>query len=128
MDISEKTFKSMLNDGMKSVGASNRKTLKIMVGLVVALAGGGGGFAYHAQSKLELASVADGRQELRLSLQEREIQATSQRVESISILLVQQGRHFERMVRAVAPAGAVLPDRPESLDAIEREILRREGR
>jgi hypothetical protein len=128
MDISEKTFKAMLNDGMKSVSVSNRKTLKIMVGLVIALAGGGGGFAYHAQGKLESAQVADGRQEIRLTRQEEELRATSARVESIAILLVQQGRHFESMVRAVAPPGAVLPDRPASLDAIEREILRRDGR
>ena len=124
MDISEKTFKDLV----KETSLAGRKQLKLMIGLMLALGGGGGAWMYSTHDQLATSTAAEVVREQTLVRHERELRATSERVEAIAILLVQQGRHFEEMVRSVAPPGARLPDRPEALDKIEQEILRRDSR
>lgn len=120
MDINEKTFERIIKDG----ASSNRKTLKIIIGLMLSLAGGGGVWATQTHSQLADQAVHEADRETRLARQERDLKTTSDRVESIAILLVQQGRYFEQMVRSVAPPNTALPPRPEALDRIEAEIMR----
>ena len=124
MEITEKMLSRMVNDA----NASSRKQLKIMIGLIAALGGGGGAWAWNTHGSLADAAETEAATTATLRRHEAEMRETSERVESIAILLVQQGRHFEEMVRSVAPVGAKLPDRPSALDKIEQEILRRGGR
>lgn len=120
---------------VKEVSLDGRKQLKIMVGLILALSGAGGGWAYSTQNKIDASSerlrqtvMAETIRDETLARHEIELRATSDRVESIAILLVQQGRYVEDMVRAVTPKGVTIPPRPPALDEIEREILRRDSR
>lgn len=121
MDINEKTLERVIREG----NSSSRKTLKIIVGLIVTLAGGGGIWATNTHSQLTDQALHEADRETRLARQERDLKSTADRVESIAILLVQQGRYFEQMVRSVAPPNSTLPPRPSALDAIEAEIMRR---
>lgn len=125
MDIPEKTLQTMIN------GAS-KKQLRTLVTGMLALASTMGVAMYSTtgtlaeQEKVVKESIAaDVARTQTLERHDRELRDTSERVESISILLVQQGRYFEDMVRSVAPKGTRLPARPESLVSIEAEILRR---
>jgi len=120
---------------VKEVSLSGRKQLRIMIGLITTIAGGGGVWAYstnnavkESKTSIEASAKKEAARDETLSRHEIELQATSDRVESIAILLVQQGRYVEDMVRAVTPKGAKLPPRPQALDEIEREILRRDSR
>jgi len=122
--MDETTLRLILRDSL----LAGRKQLKIMVALILSLGAGGGGWAYSTHDQLATSTAAEVVREQTLIRHEAELRATSDRVESIAILLVQQGRHFEEMVRSVAPQGAVLPNRPPELDKIEGEILRRDGR
>lgn len=124
MDITERTFKDLV----KEASSAGRKQLKMMIGLMLALGGGGGAWMYSTHDTLSQASAGEVVREETLRRHEIELRATSERVEAIAILLVQQGRHFEDMVRSVAPPGTRLPDRPAALDKIEQEILRRDSR
>jgi len=124
MDISEKTFKDLV----KEASLAGRKQLKLMIGLIIAMGGGGGAWMYSTHDQLSESTAAEQLRDERMDRNERELQATADRVEAVAILLVQQGRHFEEMVRSVAPPGTRLPDRPAALDEIEREILRRDSR
>ena len=125
----------ILRSVVKEVSLAGRKQLKIMVGLILALSGAGGGWAYSTQEKIDASSerlrqtvASETIRDETLARHERELRATSDRVEDIAILLVQQGRYVEDMVRAVTPTGTKLPERPPALDEIERAILRRESR
>lgn len=120
---------------VREVSLAGRKQLRIMTALIVALGAGGGGWAYStnnavrdSKTSIEKAAAAEAVRAETLARHERELQATSDRVEAIAILLVQQGRYVEDMVRAVRPKGTTLPPRPQALDEIEREILRRDSR
>jgi len=124
MDIKDETLKILV----KEASSSQRKQLKMLIGLILALGGGGGAWMYSTHGQIGDASASAFARDERMDRNERELQATADRVEAIAILLVQQGRHFEEMVRSVAPPGARLPDRPAALDEIEREILRRDSR
>lgn len=125
----------VLRNVVREVSLAGRKQLKIMVGLILALSGAGGGWAYSTQNKIDESSdqlratvMAETIRDETLARHEVELRATADRVESIAILLVQQGRYVEDMVRAVTPKGVTLPPRPPALDEIEREILRRDSR
>lgn len=131
MDISEATFKEIVREST----LAGRKQLRIIVPMMLALATGGGAGLVYTQGKIEDSidsrsawTQSVDKKVLVIEQHDRELIAQSERIEAIAILLVQQGRHFENMVRSVAPRGSRLPDRPAALDAIEAQILRREGR
>jgi hypothetical protein len=124
MEIRDDTLKILV----KEASSSQRKQLKMLIGLILALGGGGGAWMYSTHGQIDEAGAASSYRDARMDRTEKELQATADRVEAIAILLVQQGRHFEEMVRSVAPPGARIPDRPAALDEIEREILRRDSR
>jgi uncharacterized protein HemX len=131
MEITENTFRSLI----KEASLAGRKQLKLMIGLMLALGAGGGGWMYstHGQLSEQIDSQASWSQRIDRQTQiverhDRDLSAQGERIDAIAILLVQQGRHFEEMVRSVAPPGTHLPDRPAALDAIEQEIMRRDTR
>lgn len=125
MEIKDDTLKVLV----KEASSSQRKQLKMLITLMIALGGGGivggGAWMHSAGQQLEESSSASALRDDRLERNEAAIAETVERVETIAILLVQQGRHFEDMVRSVAPRGTRLPERPAALDAIEQQILRR---
>ncbi len=128
MEIKDDTLKILVKDA----SASQRKQLKMIIGLVTTLGIGGtavgGVYMHQTSSQLEESAADDAIRRQMLLRHDDELRATADRVEAIAVLLVQQGRHFEDMVRSVAPPGARLPERPAALDQIEREILRRDAR
>ncbi len=131
MEIKDTVLREMMNEAT----SSSRKQLRIMVTLMVVLGGGGGAWMSSSRTEIQQAvsTQADWTAKTDEKMQivdrhDKEIARQSERIEAISILLVQQGRYFENMVRSVAPRGSKLPDRPAALDAIEQQILRREGR
>ena len=126
MEIDAPALKSVVRE----VSLAGRKQLKIMVGLILALSGAGGGWAYSTQEKIDTSSdriaaaaAHEAVRDMTLERHEIELRATSYKVEAIAVLLVQQGRYVEDMVRAVTPKGVTLPARPPALDAIEKEIM-----
>lgn len=78
--------------------------------LVIALGSGGGGGAWAFNSQAHE------------NLQDMRIERNGKTIRRIAVLLVQQGRHDEKMIRAVSK-GEEIPDRPAGLDAIESAIL-----
>jgi hypothetical protein len=125
MDIKDETLKILV----KEASSSQRKQLKMLIGLMLALGGGGivggGAWMHSAGQQLDESSTSSAMRDDRLQRNEAAIAETVERVETIAILLVWQGRHFEDMVRSVAPRGAHLPERPTALDEIEQQVLRR---
>jgi hypothetical protein len=125
MDIPDPLLRKLLAEATKTGKNQTRIILAVMIGL----AGGGSGWMATAEEKIDAArSVAadraaiEVRREERLLAQETKLISTSERLEDIAVYLVQQGRYVEDMVRAVSPRGAKLPPRPAGLDAIERDI------
>lgn len=131
MDISENTFRALI----KEASLAGRKQLKLMIGLMLALSGGGGAWMYSTHG--QLADQLDGQatwaqrfdaQSQMVARHDVDLSSHGEIIGAIAVLLVQQGRYHEEMVRSVAPPGARLPDRPPALDAIEQDILRRTPR
>lgn len=118
MEMNEKALKAL----------AGRKQMNVLVGFMLAMGGGGGYWAYqqHSGSEDQIQEIAINAEMLRRH--DQELRATADRVEAIAILLVQQGRYFEDMVRAVSPPKTKIPERPAALDRIEQEILRRDSR
>ncbi len=92
-----------------------KRPLMVLSAVIALMGGGGGTWAYHTDG--QISAVAD--HELQ---QDEQIARNGRTIRQISVLLVQQGRHFEGMVRAAAE-GKPIPGRPPGLNAIEAEIL-----
>ena len=124
MEIKDDTLKILVREAT----SSQRKQLKMIIGLVTTLglggAASGGIYMTLTTQQLSDSSAAEEARDKRLTRNEEELKATSERVRYIAVLLIQQGRHFERIVRSMAPPGTQLPERPAALDDVEREVLR----
>lgn len=85
-----------------------KRPLIWLVIVILGMCGSGGTWAYHTDAHEKL--------------QDQNIARNGRTIRQISVLLVQQGRHFEGMVRAAA-GGQPIPGRPRELDNIEAKIL-----
>lgn len=85
-----------------------KRPLAVIAFALFALGGSGGTWAYRTDTHEQQ--------------QDKNIARNGRTIRQISVLLVQQGRHFERMARAAA-AGQPIPSRPPELNMIESKIL-----
>lgn len=85
-----------------------RRPLMLLFVAMVIMTGSGGTWAYRTNTHEQQ--------------QDKHIARNGRTIRQISVLLVQQGRHYEVMVRAAA-AGQPIPGRPRELDLIESKIL-----
>jgi hypothetical protein len=125
MAIPDPLLRKLLGDAARS----GKNQTRVIIAIMIALAGGGGSWMASTESQIEHAqkiaadrAAIEARREERVLAQEIKTERTAERLEDIAVYLVQQGRYVEDMVRAVSPKKAKLPPRPPGLDAIERDI------
>lgn len=90
-----------------------------MVAGVLVLTGGGAAGGWSVKSDI---AVHEARQDDQIARNSQASVRNGKTIRNIAVLLVQQGRHVDRMMIAVAK-GQEVPPRPDDLNAIESRIL-----
>lgn len=117
----------------KAASRPVQSLIRVVLAAVLVASGGGGVWLYSTDEQIRAAASHEAGQDAKIEANTKAAQdnaraaeANGQSIRRIAVLLVQQGRYVEDMVRDVA-AGHPIRERPRELDTIERQILSSSG-
>ena len=121
--MSEAIINPATDEVMRTAKDPLRRRVYVIIAFMVTMLGVVVVGAFNFGGKYSASNLHEVDQDLKIAANKAASENNLEAILKLSILSVHQGRYQEKIWRALAPDGREIPDRPEALNDIEREIF-----